>query len=105
MTDEQPGAPDEPHAPRTAAAPTGADGARERPTLPAAALDPRPVVAAGFGAWIIATVLILATQGTSASALPVCYAGLVIGALGTAVFLVQRRGARSGRKGAQQGLA
>lgn len=77
----------------------------ERPTLPPALLDPRPVVGAGFCAWIIATVVILIVDGTSSDALPVCYAGLVIGALGTTIFLMQRRGARSGRKGAQQGLS
>ena len=75
-----------------------------RPTLPSAVLDPRPVVAAGFCAWIIATVVILIVDGTSSDALPVCYAGLVIGALGSLVFIVQRRGARAGRKGAQKGL-
>ncbi|WP_372497902.1 DUF2530 domain-containing protein [Tomitella fengzijianii] len=104
MTDQQPGVPDDPPAPRTAAAKSDADAVRDRPALPAAALDPRPVVAAGFGAWIIATIVFLIADGASSSALPVCYAGLVIGALGTAVFLIQRRGARSGRKGAQQGL-
>lgn len=74
------------------------------PRLPDVLLDPRPVVAAGCVAWAVATAVIAILAGADSNLLPICYAGLVTGALGTVVFLIQRRGARSGRKGAQQGL-
>lgn len=79
-------------------------GPAEPPQLPRVLLDPRPVVAAGFLAWAVATGVIALVSGTDSDLLPICYAGLVIGALGTVVFLIQRRGARSGRRGAQRGL-
>ncbi len=104
MTDHPPAA--DADAPRPAGAPAEPPALPpEPPALPPELLDPRPVVAAGFAAWAVATIVVLAVGGTSAAALPVCYAGLVIGALGTAIFLLQRRGARAGRKGAQKGLS
>lgn len=91
---------------------TGATGQRgpagagpAGPHLPAIALDPRPVVAAGLLASVVATIVVLVVDGTSSDALPTCLAALAIGALGALVFFVQRRGARSGRKGAQKGLS
>lgn len=58
----------------------------------------------GTAAWIVATVVVLASEDRWASALPVCYAGIVVGILGYGLFLLQRRAARRGSRGAQQGL-
>ncbi|MFB7877796.1 DUF2530 domain-containing protein [Nocardia sp. NPDC056064] len=75
----------------------------EIPHLPRFLVDPRPVVLAGFAAWIVATVLSWLVP-TLADARPVCLMGLAVGALGSSIFLAQRRSARRGDKGAQVGL-
>ena len=72
--------------------------------LPPALTDPRPVVLVCVVGWIVATVAILIVSGPSSSALPTCYAGLCIGAVGTLIFLAQRAAARHGVKGSQSGL-
>ncbi|RDI20497.1 uncharacterized protein DUF2530 [Rhodococcus sp. AG1013] len=67
--------------------------------------DPRPVLAVGTAAWVLATVVVLLVGDRWSDALPVCYAGTALGLLGFALFLVQRRAARRGSRGAQRGLA
>lgn len=79
----------------------------ETPATPSWALppyltDPRPVVLACVLGWIVAIVVTLIVAGTSSPALPICYAGLGIGALGAGVYLIQRTAARRGTKGAQR---
>ncbi|PTR28707.1 uncharacterized protein DUF2530 [Rhodococcus sp. OK519] len=66
--------------------------------------DPRPVLAVGTLAWVAATVVVLLAGERWNAALPVCYAGTALGLLGFGLFLVQRRAARRGSRGAQQGL-
>jgi len=66
--------------------------------------DPRPALALGTVAWLVATVVVLVVGDRWSAALPVCVAGIVVGLLGSALFLVQRRAARRGRRGAQVGL-
>ncbi|MFE3542533.1 DUF2530 domain-containing protein [Nocardia sp. NPDC059177] len=75
----------------------------EIPQLPRFLVDPRPVVLIGFAAWILATALSWLVPAL-AEARPVCVMGLVVGALGSSIFLLQRRSARRGDKGAQVGL-
>lgn len=72
--------------------------------LPSSLTDPRPVVLACVLGWVVAIVVTLIVAGPSSSILPTCYAGLGIGALGVAIFLIQRAAARRGAKGAQRGL-
>ncbi|MEV0075937.1 DUF2530 domain-containing protein [Nocardia neocaledoniensis] len=73
------------------------------PELPRGLVDPRPVVVAGFVAWLVAAVLAWVNPAWS-EARPVCVMGLVVGVLGVSIWLAQRRSARRGDKGAQVGL-
>ncbi|WP_425300383.1 DUF2530 domain-containing protein [Nocardia wallacei] len=73
------------------------------PEIPPRLTDPRPVLAVGSALWAVATVLVWA-DGDWADARPVCLMGLAVGLLGYAIFVIQRRGARRGDKGAQTGL-
>lgn len=66
--------------------------------------DPRPALLLGTLAWVVATVVASAMGDRFSSALPTCYAGIAVGVLGYGLFLLQRRAARRGRRGAQQGL-
>ncbi|RVW06423.1 DUF2530 domain-containing protein [Rhodococcus spongiicola] len=75
-----------------------------RTTLVERLSDPRPVVAVGTLAWVLATVVVLLAGEPWSGALPVCYAGTALGVLGFGVFLVQRSAARRGKRGAQRGL-
>ncbi|BDT95582.1 MULTISPECIES: DUF2530 domain-containing protein [Nocardia] len=74
------------------------------PQLPPRLTDPRPVLAVGSALWLIATVVVWAGGDRWASARPVCLMGLVVGLIALVIYLVQRRGARRGDKGAQTGL-
>lgn len=73
------------------------------PPLPAALLDPRPVIVAGAILWALAT---LASFTVSAlhSWRPITVAGLAVSLVGTSVFLWQRSAVRRGARGAQTGL-
>jgi hypothetical protein len=73
------------------------------PEIPTRLTDPRPVLAAGALLWAIATVVVWAVDRW-AGARPVCLMGLVVALLGYGIFVIQRRGARRGDKGAQKGL-
>lgn len=66
--------------------------------------DPRPVLATGTAVWVVATVVALVAGDRWSGALPVCYAGTALGVLGFGLFLIQRRAARRGKRGAQRGL-
>ncbi|MEU1993053.1 DUF2530 domain-containing protein [Nocardia gamkensis] len=74
------------------------------PQLPPRLTDPRPVLAIGSALWLIATVVVWAGGDRWASARSVCLMGLVVGLIALVIYLVQRRGARRGDKGAQTGL-
>ncbi|MBF6165431.1 DUF2530 domain-containing protein [Streptomyces gardneri] len=74
------------------------------PQLPPRLTDPRPVLAVGSALWLIATVVVWAGGDRWASARPICLMGLVVGLIALVIYLVQRRGARRGDKGAQTGL-
>ncbi|MFE7742568.1 DUF2530 domain-containing protein [Nocardia sp. NPDC057455] len=77
---------------------------RKVPQLPPRLTDPRPVLAVGSALWLIATVVVWAGGDRWASARPVCLMGLVVGLIALVIYLIQRRGARRGDKGAQTGL-
>ena len=75
----------------------------EAPPLPAALLDPRPVVATGAVLWALAAIaafLIPALHDWR----PVTVAGLGVGVVGASIFLWQRSAVRRGARGAQTGL-
>ncbi|WP_024800707.1 DUF2530 domain-containing protein [Nocardia sp. BMG51109] len=76
---------------------------RNVPQIPPRLTDPRPVLAVGTALWAIATVLVW-IDDSWADARPIGLMGLAVGLLGYAIFLIQRRGARRGDKGAQTGL-
>lgn len=66
--------------------------------------NPTPVIAAGIGLWIAATVVVLLSGDRWAYALPTCLAGIGVGTFGFVVFLAQRAASRRGSKTAQRGL-
>ena len=66
--------------------------------------DPRAALAIGTALWTVATIVVLVAGDRWSAALPVCVAGIIVGLLGFTLFLVQRRAARLGRRGAQVGL-
>lgn len=73
------------------------------PALPAALLEPWPVILVIATGWLIATILSFTVAGLHHWR-PFTLAGLAIGVLGTSIFLIQRRAARRGSRGAQSGL-
>ena len=75
----------------------------EPPALPAALLDPRPVVLVGALLWALATIAAFTVPALE-SWRPIAVAGLGTGAVGTSIFLWQRAAARRGARGAQTGL-
>jgi hypothetical protein len=75
----------------------------EPPALPAALLDPWPVVVAGAVLWALAAIAAF-TLPALETWRPITLAGLGTGVLGTSIFLWQRTAARRGARGAQTGL-
>jgi hypothetical protein len=75
----------------------------EPPALPAALLDPWPVIVVGAVLWALAMIAAF-TIPTLESWRPIAIAGLGTGVVGTSVFLWQRTAARRGARGAQTGL-
>jgi hypothetical protein len=73
------------------------------PELPAALLDPRPVIAAGALLWALAAIASFTVPALE-SWRPVTVAGLGVGVFGLSLFLWQRAAARRGSRGAQTGL-
>jgi hypothetical protein len=78
--------------------------APEPPALPAILLEPWPVIVTITAGWLIATVLAFTVPGLHEWR-PFAVAGLAVGALGTSIFLWQRRAVRRGSRGAQSGLS
>lgn len=77
--------------------------APEPPALPARLLDPVPVIVIIALGWLVAVLLAFLVPGLH-DWRPITIAGLAVGLLGTSIFLLQRRSARRGDRGAQQGL-
>ena len=75
----------------------------EPPALPPALLKPWPVIVVISVGWLVATVLAFTVAGL-VECRPFAVAGLGVGVLGTSIFLWQRRAARRGSRGAQDGL-
>ncbi|MGV0993676.1 MAG: DUF2530 domain-containing protein [Mycobacterium sp.] len=73
------------------------------PPLPAALLDPRPVILGGAVLWALAA-LAAFTVPALHSWRPVTLAGLGVGVVGLSIFLWQRSAVRRGARGAQTGL-
>ena len=77
--------------------------APDPPALPARLLEPVPVIVVVALGWLIAAVLAFTVPSLHGWR-PIAVAGLGGGMLGTAIFLLQRRSARRGDRGAQRGL-
>ena len=75
----------------------------EPPPLPAALLDPRPVIVAGAVLWVLALIAAFTVPALQ-SWRPVTLAGLGVSVVGLSIFLWQRSAARRGSRGAQTGL-
>lgn len=71
--------------------------------MPAALLNPRPVIAVGALLWTLAAAAAFAAPALHTWR-PVTVAGLGVGVLGTSIYLWQRAAARRGARGAQTGL-
>ena len=84
--------------------PSAGSAPPEPPPLPAALLEPWPVIAVLSVCWVIAVVLAFAVPELH-NWRPFTVAGLAVGALGTSIFLWQRHAARRGSRGAQSGLS
>jgi hypothetical protein len=75
----------------------------EPPALPAILLEPWPVIIVIAVGWLIAVILAFTVPALHEWR-PIAVAGLGVGAFGTSIFLIQRRAARRGSRGAQRGL-
>lgn len=75
----------------------------EPPALPAALLDPWPVIVVGAVLFALATIAAFAVPALETWR-PIAIAGLGVGVVGTSIFLWQRTAARRGSRGAQTGL-
>ena len=73
------------------------------PSLPAILLKPLPVIVTIAAGWVVATIMAF-TVGSLHDWRPYTVAGLGVGVLGTLIWLLQRRAARRGSRGAQSGL-
>ena len=78
-------------------------GQPEPPDLPAALLQPSPVIIVIAVGWLIAAILAFTVAGLHEWR-PIAVAGLGVGVLGTSIFLWQRSASRRGSRGAQSGL-
>lgn len=74
------------------------------PQIPSWLTDPRPVLAIGSALWAVVTVVVFCSGTNWESTRPICLMGLAVGLLGYLIFVIQRRAARRGDKGAQTGL-
>ena len=92
---------DDPSSPTPPEAPSSA--APKLPPLPTALLDPRPILAVGTIAWLLALLALMMLDAPQRQ-LALCGAGVVVGLLGGMVYFMQRRAVQRGAAGAQQGL-
>lgn len=79
------------------------DDPPEAPALPAALLEPWPVIVAIAVCWL-AVVVLAFTVSDLHDWRPTAVAGLAVGVLGTSIFLWQRSAVRRGSRGAQSGI-
>ena len=84
--------------------PPRGETAPEPPALPAALLEPWPVIVVIAAGWLVAVVLAFTVPGLH-DWRPTTIAGLGVGVLGTSIFLWQRSAVRRGSRGAQSGLS
>jgi hypothetical protein len=84
--------------------PPHGEAAPEPPALPAALLEPWPVIFVIAAGWLVAVVLAF-TVPSLHDWRPTTIAGLGVGVLGTSIFLWQRSAVRRGSRGAQSGLS
>jgi hypothetical protein len=75
----------------------------EPPPLPPALLEVWPVIAVGAVGWLLAAAAAFLVPALH-SWRPVTLAGLVVGLIGTGIFVWQLAAARRGTRGAQAGL-
>lgn len=85
------------------ATPPPQDDPPEAPVLPAVLLEPWPVIVAIAACWLVVVVLAFAVPNLH-DWRPTAVAGLVVGVLGTSIFLWQRSAVRRGSRGAQSGI-
>ena len=99
MTDEstEPQVRPAPQVPPTPRAP-------EVPPLPNYLLDPRPIVLLGTLAWTLALLAHMLMFEVDMRTVILCAVGVGVGAVGTAVYALQRRAVLRGSAGAQTGL-
>ncbi|MBV8992450.1 MAG: DUF2530 domain-containing protein [Pseudonocardiales bacterium] len=71
--------------------------------LPRGLADPRPAVGVGTAAWFAAA-LVLLVSGGPATWIWACLTGGLLGFIGFGMIHWQRRAAKRGHRGAQQGL-
>lgn len=76
---------------------------RTIPALPAQLIDPRPVIAAGTAAWLVALITLLVV-GVHSAAMQVAICGVGVGAIIYGIFAWQRNAVRRGAKTAQSSL-
>ena len=73
-------------------------------SLPNYLLDPRPIVLVGTLAWTLALLAHMLMFEVDMRTVILCAVGVGVGAVGTAVYALQRRAVIRGTKGAQVGL-
>lgn len=74
------------------------------PRIPGYLLDPRPVVMIGTVVWTLALLAAMLVQVVDMRRVILCAVGVGVGALGTLVYVLQRRAVLRGTAGAQTGL-
>lgn len=74
------------------------------PRIPGYLLDPRPVVIIGTLAWTLALLAAMLVGEPDMRTVILCAVGVGVGALGTLVYVMQRRAVLRGSAGAQAGL-
>ena len=76
----------------------------EVPRIPGPLLDPRPVVIIGTVCWTVALLAAMLVVDVDVRTVILCAVGVGVGALGTLVYVLQRRAVLRGSEGAQIGL-
>jgi hypothetical protein len=74
------------------------------PRIPTYLLDPRPVVIIGTLMWTLALLAHMLMDEVDMRSIILCAVGVGVGAVGTAVYALQRRAVLRGSAGAQRGL-
>ncbi|MDF0529824.1 DUF2530 domain-containing protein [Tsukamurella sp. 8F] len=74
------------------------------PPLPRQITAPLPVVITGTALWMLAAIVTASSSSAFGDLWITCVTGVGVGAFGCSVFILQRRAAARGDRGAQQGL-